>query len=211
MSRATGELSMNLLIHDAVRRDLARLDHALESGPTQGRAIDLLRAFRFLRGELTRHHEGEDDHVWPMMTRLGVDPALMSQMEMEHELMADALGGVEAALVALAGGPTPDRLATAREEVSTLVEVVEQHLRHEEDLVEPLLSTMRDSEDWQAVERTLRIDSWVEAGRFFAWLTDDMPTEQRAFLATLFPRPVTTLLARVPGRRYTREITPVWS
>lgn len=211
MSAAAGELTMNRLIHAAVRRDIARLTEALERGPDHDRACDLLRAYRFLRGELTRHHEGEDVHIWPMMARLGADPALLEQMESEHEAMADALGGVEAALVALAAEPSPDRLATAREEVSTMSEVVDQHLRHEEDRLEPVLLPMTETQEWVAVEKKLRGGSIVEAGRFFAWLTDDMPTEHRAFLGTLVPRPVTGVLAALLGRRYTREIAPVWS
>lgn len=211
MSAAAGELTMNRLIHAAVRRDLARLAEALEHDPEQQRTVDLLRAYRFLRAQLTRHHEGEDLLVWPMMARLGADPALLEQMESEHHAMADALGGVEAALVALAADPGGGHLATAHEEVATLSEIVDQHLRHEEDLLEPVLMPMTGTEDWAEVEKRLRGDSIIEAGRFFAWLTDDMPPGHRAFLATLVPKPVTGLLALLLGRRYTREIAPVWS
>jgi len=89
--------------------------------------------------------------------------------------------------------------------------IVDAHLRHEEDELEPVLVPMTDTEEWAAVEKKLRGGSVVEAGRFFAWLTDDMPAEERAFLGTLVPPPVTALLARLLGRRYTREIAPVWS
>ncbi len=47
-------------------------------------------------------------------------------------------------------------------------------------------------------------------GPFFAWLTDGMSDEHRAFLRTLVPAPVVTVLARVFGRRYGREVAPVW-
>ncbi len=211
MTTAADGLTMNRLIHGAVRRDVARLAEALEGEPDQARSCDLLRAYRFLRAELTRHHEGEDTHIWPMMVRLGADPALLAQMEEEHEAMADALGGVEAALVALASGPTRATLDAAREEVATMAQVVDTHLRHEEEELEPVLLPMTDTEEWAAVEKKLRGGSVVEAGRFFAWLTDDMPPEEKVFLGTLVPRPVTGLLSWLLGRRYAREIAPVWS
>ena len=48
------------------------------------------------------------------------------------------------------------------------------------------------------------------AGPFFAWLTDGMSDEHRAFLKTQVPSPVVTLLARTFGRSYYREVAPVW-
>lgn len=48
------------------------------------------------------------------------------------------------------------------------------------------------------------------AGQFFAWLTDGMSDEHRAFLRTQVPAPVVTVLAKVFGRRYNRQIAPVW-
>lgn len=205
-----GELTMNRLVHGAVRRDLARLAAALESGPDRERACELLRAFRFLRRELVRHHEGEDAHVWPMMVRLGADRDLLEQMEVEHEAMADALGGAEAALVALASSADADRLAAARGEVATLVEVVDRHLRHEEAELEPVLLPMTSTPEWRVVERQLRGGSVLEAGRFLAWLTDGMPADHRAYLRSVVPWPVAAVLARLLGRGYAREIAPVW-
>jgi hypothetical protein len=37
-----------------------------------------------------------------------------------------------------------------------------------------------------------------------------MSDAHRAFLRKLIPPPVVTLLARVLGRRYNRDIAPVW-
>ena len=48
------------------------------------------------------------------------------------------------------------------------------------------------------------------AGRFFAWLTDGMTDDDKAFLRTQLPGPVVTVLAKVFGRSYYREVAPVW-
>jgi hypothetical protein len=54
----TEPMTMNRLIHAAVRRDLDRLSAALERLPDgdRARAADLERAYANLRRELTHHH-----------------------------------------------------------------------------------------------------------------------------------------------------------
>ena len=52
-----------------------------------------------------------------------------------------------------------------------------------------------------------RAPSW---DGFFAWLTDGMSPENRAFLGTQIPGPVVTVLAKLFGRSYYREVAPVW-
>jgi hemerythrin-like domain-containing protein len=213
MSEALGPLTMNRLIHNAVRRDLGRLGDALAAFPDGDptRAADLLRAFRNLLRELTEHHVGEDTHIWPLLAELGVDPALLSAMESEHEEMAQALAATEAALERLAGDATPEAAQAAARQVATLTEVVERHLSHEESDLEPALHPYVETPEWKAVEKKLRGRSAGDAGLFFAWLTDGMPQADRDFLGTLVPRPVTFLLPRLLGRRYTREVAPVWT
>ena len=55
-------MTMNHVIHNAVRRDLGRLTAALGSAPDgdKERARDLQRAYENLHAQLTHHHESED-------------------------------------------------------------------------------------------------------------------------------------------------------
>ncbi|WP_295659102.1 hypothetical protein, partial [uncultured Nocardioides sp.] len=55
-------LSMNQIIHAAVRRDVARTEHALRAfrEGDAARARQLQRAWQNLVRELTHHHEAED-------------------------------------------------------------------------------------------------------------------------------------------------------
>src|SRR3954471_16240983 len=97
-------MSMNQLIHAAVRRDLRRMAAALESMPAGDvdRARGLGRAFANLRQQLTVHHEGEDRWIWPMLADKGVDRGLLDAMESEHAAMSRALAEADAAMIALA-------------------------------------------------------------------------------------------------------------
>jgi hypothetical protein len=48
------------------------------------------------------------------------------------------------------------------------------------------------------------------AGQFFAWLTDGMTDEGRSYLKSTVPTPVVFVLGRLLGRRYHKDIAPVW-
>jgi len=208
----TAPTTMNALIHHAVRRDLDRLATALDQvreGDT-ARAAELERAFANLRRELTHHHEGEDTYVWPFLTGLGVDAGLLATMESEHAAMSAALVETGDALGALARGGSAADGDAARASLARTRGVVAAHLDHEEAALEPLLRDQEKTPEWKAVTKKLRHSSPGDAGSFFAWLTDGMSPADRASLGTSVPPPVTVVLTRVFGRRYAREVAPVW-
>jgi hemerythrin-like domain-containing protein len=206
------QLTMNRVIHAAVRRDLDRLDGALGSmaDGDRPRAQALDRAYRNLQTELTHHHEGEDTHIWPMLASAGIDRALLDTMESEHHAMAEALTETRAAMATVAMSGSRTDAAAARDSLRRTRDVTERHLRHEETELEPLLTPHTESAEWKAVEKKLRSQPLPVAGRFFAWLTDGMSDEHRAFLKKTVPTPVVTVLSRVFGRRYYTEVAPTW-
>jgi hemerythrin-like domain-containing protein len=205
-------MTMNHVIHDAVRRDLQRLDSALAvvADGDQGRAEELRRAFANLRKELTHHHESEDRWIWPMLAGVGVDTDLLGAMESEHESMSTALQETAAAMDRFAATGSATDAAAARGSVARTTAVVEQHLSHEEQDLEPVLIPFLDSPEWKEVEKKLSRQPPFVAGAFFAWVTDGMNEEGRTYLRATVPPPVTFVLARVFGRRYRRTIAPVW-
>ncbi|UOY02156.1 hemerythrin domain-containing protein [Blastococcus sp. PRF04-17] len=174
----TAPMTMNRLIHAAVRRDLDRLDAALGqvSDGDRARAAELARAYANLRLELTHHHEGEDTHIWPMLERAGVSPELLRAMEAEHHAMADALAETSAAMTRFSDTASATDAAAARASVGRTRAVVDRHLAHEEDELEPALRPHLGTPEWKAVEKKLRAVSPGVGGRFFAWLTDGIPT-----------------------------------
>lgn len=208
----TEQLTMNRVVHAAVRRDLDRLRDALGRMPDGdlSRAQALDRAYRNLRTELTHHHEGEDTHIWPMLATVGVDQHLLDTMESEHHAMAEALTTTGVAMATVAASGSAADAAAARDSLVRTREVVERHLQHEETELEPQLAPHVETPEWHAVEKKLRSQPLPVAGRFFAWLTDGMTPENRAFLKRTVPTPVVTVLSRVFGRRYHKEVAPTW-
>lgn len=205
-------MTMNRVIHGAVRRDLARLEAALAAAPDgdRERAVALRNAYAYLQSELVRHHEGEDDLIFPMLGRLDVDPALLEAMEAEHLVMAEALQSTRSAMERYAGSGSASDAQAARERVANAREVVGRHLTHEETDLDPVFLTHQDSAEWKAVEKRLRRQPLRIAGPFFAWIQDGMEPAEKAHLESSVPAPVRFLMSRVFGRSYHREIAPVW-
>ena len=87
-------MTMNRVIHAAVRRDLTRLESALDAAPDgdRARARQLATAYANLHRELKHHHEGEDNNVFPFLARVEGATELVQVMEAEHQAMSDALG-----------------------------------------------------------------------------------------------------------------------
>ena len=75
----TAHLSMNTVIHAAVRRDLARFTTALADFPVGSteRAADLNRAWQNLDHQLHHHHEGEETIFWPALRAVRADESLV--------------------------------------------------------------------------------------------------------------------------------------
>jgi len=205
-------MTMNRVIHQAVRRDLGRLEAALAAagdGDT-ARAQQLERAYANLHRELTRHHEGEDQYIFPFLAKAGLPSDLLTAMDDEHHAMADALGLTRAAMAGYAASGSAVDAETARASVARTRAVVDQHLDHEERDLEPLLEPHMETAEWKVVEKQLRRASPVVVGKFFAWVQDGMSNEGHAYLRATVPPSVTAVLGRVAGRGYHRDIAPVW-
>ena len=203
---------MNRVIHEAVRRDFARLEAALAAAPDGdlARARQLDRAYGNLHRELIQHHEGEDRVIFPYLAAVGVPSDLLTAMDEEHHAMADAVRETREALSAYASSGSAADAERARASGARARGVVDRHLDHEERELEPLLEPHLESEEWKAVQKRVRPKSLAVTGRFLAWIQDGMTDESRSYLRGTVPPPVTAVLGRVAGRAYHRDVAPVW-
>src|SRR3954454_22418108 len=205
-------MTMNRVIHQAVRRDLARLEAALATAGDgeMARARQLERPYANLHRELTRHHEGEDQFIFHFLAKAGLPSDLLAAMDDEHHAMTDALGQTRAAMASYASSGSATDAQTARDSVARTRAVVDQHLDHEERDLEPLLEPHMKTAEWKAVEKQLRRASPVVIGTFFAWIQDGMTEEGRSYLRSTVPPPVTAVFGRFVGWGYHRDISPTW-
>ncbi|WP_165372650.1 hemerythrin domain-containing protein [Nocardioides iriomotensis] len=206
------QLTMNRVIHAAVRRDLTRLDAALGAvadGDT-ARAQQLQRAYAALHEQLSHHHRQEDTYIFPTLERLGLDPTLVAEMDSEHHKMAEALDETATVMRRYAASASAADAGSALASVRSTTQVVERHLAHEEAELEPLMEPYLEDPTFKQAEKDLRKGPVTQSGVFFAWLTDGMEPHVESSLKSYVPGPVVLVLSKVFGRRYYREVAPAW-
>ncbi|MEW9533195.1 hemerythrin domain-containing protein [Microbispora sp. NPDC049125] len=144
-----------VLIHDHLRQELAQIRDALDqvaAGRADAAALRTMINRLTMRQNywtlgtfcasycrlVTTHHTIEDEHMFPMLAKADETLApVVERLEQEHEVIADVLTGLDAALVAMIADP--ERLGLVREQVELLADVLLSHLGYEEEeLVEPL-------------------------------------------------------------------------
>jgi hemerythrin-like domain-containing protein len=206
-------MSMNRVIHGAVRRDLARFLQALDTFPdgNQARAGQLGKAWDFFYNELDYHHHGEHAIAWPALRSVGAEDALLAQMDAEHDKLAEALAAAGDKIKALAQSPTKAAANDAHSAMAALRDVAEEHLSHEERDVDPIYVANSGGPEMKEMGRKFSRDrSPRAAGEFFAWVQNGASTEERAGLRSQVPPLVLFVLSRLVGRRYGNEIAPIW-
>jgi hypothetical protein len=209
----TEHRTMNTVIHAALRRDLRRVDDALERFPAgcRARAGQLTAAWDNVAHQLHLHHRDEETLFWPAFQELGVEQALIDELEAEHGQMVAALTTAEAAMLSFAVDPAASNVAVARDAVAELHRVLDEHLAHEERDLEPFGAGHKESPQHKAAVARARKSHTEGAGTFFAWLSDTDDPDIAVALRREVPAPVLFLLTKVAGRRYNRRTAAAWA
>jgi hemerythrin-like domain-containing protein len=214
MVTSTPRMSMNKVIHGAVRRDLGRFCRSLDAftDGDQARAAALYRAWVNFDAQLTEHHEGEHEVAWPVLKVIGVAETTIAGFDAEHEQMAADLAPARDAMSTLrrtAARADADVAAAAMQRLQTTTLT---HLDHEEQETEPVLAqhegdpVLKDM--GKAFSRRMGV---VRAGAFFAWLQDGATASEKSALTTQVPRPVLAVIGGLFGRGYRKDVATVWS
>jgi iron-sulfur cluster repair protein YtfE (RIC family) len=188
-----------LAMHDALRRDLARLESAASdrNGGVAHVSAQWAEAWAELRARLDRHHVAEDEDLWPVLRRQLAAPddqRRVDRMVEEHRDLSAAIAklddavadgaDVASALGALAGG-------------------LRDHLADEEEHVLPLLEGHLSRAQWRAFLLTERQKTPVrERPEFMGWVLHDADeADTRAVLAEI-PPPGRLVYRYIIGPRY---------
>jgi hypothetical protein len=207
-------MSMNKVIHCAVRRDLERFRRALDDfrDGDHDRAAALHRAWVNFDAQLTEHHEGEHEIAWPALKAIGVTGPTIASFDAEHEKMAADLATTREAMATLRRTASRADADVAAAALAQLQTTTVTHLDHEEQETEATLA--RHDGDPAVKEMGKKFSKRAglpTAGVFFAWVQDGATPEERSALTDSVPAPVLAIIGGIFGRRYRKEVAPVWS
>ena len=204
---------MNTIIHDALRRDLDRLEAALQQPLGDDRRTALCGHVIWMLDVLHHHHVGEDEGVWPrvLAKRPDLQP-MVDEMEAEHETLAAASGGLRLAAAAYA----QDGSERNRQEMAAAVEHMKHatlpHLEHEEREAMPLVLATLDDDDWAYLEKNhfRKGMSFGDTGLYGMWIMDGLDPRRQGIVRATIPGPVLWFLQRRYGPRYRRTTEMAW-
>ncbi len=210
--RFMATMSMNKVIHGAIRRDLDRFEGALTTfrAGDRERAQQLHAAWENFDRQLTDHHEGEHEIAWPALEKVGVTREMLNQMDAEHATMAEALGNARSAMEALVSSPQSGEAEAALAAIRRLKDVTVTHLEHEEQQIEPVYLEKHETPEIKEMGKQFAKAGPSKAGPFMAWISDGGSPEMQQGLRDNVPRPVVAVMAGVFGRSYRKNVAPVW-
>jgi iron-sulfur cluster repair protein YtfE (RIC family) len=209
------DTTMMGVVHDALRRDLARLQRALSAPPVpdDDRRRALADHTEWMMEFLHHHHQGEDAGLWPLVQRRNPQArALLDEMEADHAQVAPA---VERVLTAgqryrtEASDQAREGLLTA---LSELAGSLLPHLRREEDEAMPVVSASITDAEWRAWEQKHNVKG-KSLGTLAAeghWMVDGLDPRRRETLVHLVPAPVRVIVLKGYARRYRNACHRRW-
>ncbi|MGW4340487.1 hemerythrin domain-containing protein [Rhodococcus koreensis] len=194
------------IVHDAFRRDAARLARAAQRYGSEDPATHaaLLVGWHGFRHGLHHHHTIEDTYIWPLMRRkLAGNPdavAVLDAMEAEHALLDPALAQVQTAF------DDPDhgheRLA---DRVDHLLGVLHSHLAHEEREAVPLIRETITAKEWQRISKDAMHDlTYREKADAAPYLLEGASEERVRVLLDMLPPPLRLMYRHRWNPRYLR-------
>lgn len=204
--------TMNVIIHAALRRDLARFDGALAEFPVgcKTRATRLSAAWDNLAHQLHQHHQDEQTIFFPALRELGADESLVGDLDSEHARVLTALDAASTSMQPFRSSPSAGNARTAREAVAELNGILAEHLAHEERDLEPFAARHASTPQMTNARAAVRTAHKGKTGTFLAWLTDGADPDTARALRLQIPPPVLFIATRVGGRNYHRHIATAW-
>ena len=201
-----GDMDIMRMLHDAFRRDAARLEHAAERYGTQDEEAHdaLLLGWHGFSSSLHHHHTIEDHQIWPVIrAKLADRPddlAVLDAMEDEHSRIDPAIEAIEQAF-----DDRDARVDEVAERIDTLVGLLRQHLDHEERDAFPLIRSLISHQEWDGLNRAaMKEVSLSDIAQLGPWMLEGRPPEDVRRALQEFPPPLRLLHRLWWNPRYLR-------
>lgn len=213
-SRTPADTTIMGVVHDALRRDLARTRDVVGGAapPPGARRVAIADHLLWMMDFLHHHHEAEDAGLWPLVRARNPDAApVLDRMSGEHAIVEPLLERVHAAAhgyrEAVAG----------REELLAALDALSgpllAHLGHEEDDAMPVVAgTITDAEwrRWDREHNPVKGRSIRSVAMEGHWLMDGLDPTRYRVLVRLVPAPARVVLVRGFAGVYRRACARRW-
>jgi iron-sulfur cluster repair protein YtfE (RIC family) len=212
-----GRFTIVYLIHDAFRRDLARLSAALRSPQVDlTRARQLTAHWEFVNDQLHHHHRIEDESLWPVVRPklAGHDEQLgvLGDMEAQHLALASQDDAVAEGFAVYAARPEAKAGVVLAGQLDELGVELATHLDDEETRCFPVIDqAMTDAEFESFGKATAKAIGMRGSARFFPWIFDGADPRERKAVLSMPPPPVRVLCTYVWEPRYRRQTAELWA
>lgn len=209
------DVTMTHLIHDAIRRDLDRLEDGLHqlasmhAGPRRRALIAALeRTWADLDHYLDEHYAGEDEMLWPLLRRHCPEVGeLLEELSAEHAAIEPLARDCRSALArALTSYPTFEDASRAADAMGALRGELRAHLQHVAEAVLPYV-VERLGEQWPAF--AVRRRGVAGLTRFLPWVLDDADVVRADWVRDQVAAPVHAVVSGVFLRRRQRTLEPL--
>jgi hemerythrin-like domain-containing protein len=203
---------MMAIVHEALRRDLARTRSALASPVDERRRQAIAAHLDWMMDFLHAHHEGEDTGLYPMVR--AADPgsaALLDAMAADHAAIDPAVATLRAATARWkrsdAGRPA---LLTA---LADLESVLLPHLDREVAEAMPVVAAAITQRQWQAwdQEHNIKPKSLPRLAEEGNWLLDGASAGDRQVVEAVVPLIPRLIVLHVFGPGYRRRAAARWA
>jgi Hemerythrin HHE cation binding domain len=201
------------IVHTALRRDYARARTALTQPPypDDAQRAALCGHLNWMTGFLHRHHESEDNSLYPMVAAANPAAAtLIDAMAADHGAVQAALDAVESAVARYAR--SADRRADLIAALDALQEVLLPHLRREEDEMMPVVAASITEQQWRDWDQAENVKPLPLRELAFTdnWVLDDLGPADRAIIEALVPAVPRWIVKNLFGPRYRAAMFRCW-
>jgi hemerythrin-like domain-containing protein len=211
-SRTPADTTIMGVVHDALRRDLARTRDAVAGAPADAQRVALADHLLWMMDFLHHHHQAEDAGLWPLVRERNPDAApVLDRMSAEHAVVEPLLERVLAAARGYRAGPAGRAELLAA--LDALSEPLRTHLGHEEDEAMPVVAASITDAEWRRWDREFNptkgrpIRSVAMEGH---WLMDGLDPARYGVLVGLVPAPARLVLVRGFAGSYRRACARRW-
>jgi hemerythrin-like domain-containing protein len=182
-------------IHTALRNDLKKLDATVQRKGRMSNleATRLLNWFNFYWEYLEDHHQGEDNHFYPLIAKF--DPSFlprMDQLTAEHHELNELAAKIKATFTRLPLLPAgAEREATNRQAVELVAAIntsLVNHLAIEETILFASIEAHIPVAEQTAIDKAyVKRKSFKQMALFIPWYMDNLNEEQQEALKSNAP------------------------